>query len=158
MGPGGISPWSLLLILVIVLLLFGTKKLRNIGGDLGGALKGFKSAMKDGEKEANEAKEASSRTVTKSRRTLRRRSVNRRTKKTRATAAPDRRRSSRPCLMSVSLNCSSSPSLPWWWSARSVCHGSCGPWGSGWAAPGHLSDHPRRGGARSQRRGVAGDP
>ncbi|MRH78320.1 twin-arginine translocase TatA/TatE family subunit [Spiribacter sp. C176] len=58
MGPGGISPWSLLLILAIVLLLFGTKKLRNVGTDLGGALKGFKSAMKDGEKEANEAKES----------------------------------------------------------------------------------------------------
>lgn len=57
MGPGGISPWSLLLILVIVLLLFGTKKLRNVGTDLGGALKGFKSAMKDGEKEANDAKQ-----------------------------------------------------------------------------------------------------
>lgn len=58
MGPGGISPWSLLLILVIVLLLFGTKKLRNVGTDLGGALKGFKSAMKDGEKEANDAKQS----------------------------------------------------------------------------------------------------
>ncbi len=58
MGPGGISPWSLLLILVIVLLLFGTKKLRNVGTDLGGALKGFKSAMNDGEKEAKEAKES----------------------------------------------------------------------------------------------------
>ena len=50
MGFGGISIWSLLLILVIVLLLFGTKKLRNIGGDLGGAIKGFKSAMSEGEK------------------------------------------------------------------------------------------------------------
>jgi sec-independent protein translocase protein TatA len=58
MGPGGISPWSLLLILVIVLLLFGTKKLRNVGTDLGGALKGFKSAMNDGEKEAKEAKDS----------------------------------------------------------------------------------------------------
>lgn len=58
MGPGGISPWSLLLILVIVLLLFGTKKLRNVGSDLGGALKGFKSAMSDGEKQAKEAKES----------------------------------------------------------------------------------------------------
>ncbi len=47
MGIGGISPWSLLLILVIVLLLFGTKKLRGLGGDLGGALKGFKKAMSD---------------------------------------------------------------------------------------------------------------
>lgn len=49
MGLGGISPWSLILILVIVLLLFGTKKLRNLGGDLGGALKGFKKAMSEEE-------------------------------------------------------------------------------------------------------------
>lgn len=47
MGIGGMSPWSLVLILVIVLLLFGTKKLRGLGGDLGGALKGFKKAMSD---------------------------------------------------------------------------------------------------------------
>ena len=47
MGLGGISPWSLLLILGIVLLLFGTKKLKGLGGDLGGAIKGFKSAMSD---------------------------------------------------------------------------------------------------------------
>ncbi len=51
MGFGGISIWSLLLILVIVLLLFGTKKLRNVGSDLGGAIKGFKSAINEGEKE-----------------------------------------------------------------------------------------------------------
>jgi sec-independent protein translocase protein TatA len=44
----GISLWQLLIILAIVLLLFGTKKLRSIGGDLGGAVKGFRSAM-DGE-------------------------------------------------------------------------------------------------------------
>lgn len=50
MGIGGISVGSLLIILVIVLLLFGTKKLRNIGTDLGGAIKGFRGAMKDGEK------------------------------------------------------------------------------------------------------------
>ena len=43
------SFWELLLILVIVVLLFGTKKLKNIGTDLGGALKGFRSAMRDGE-------------------------------------------------------------------------------------------------------------
>lgn len=47
MGVGGISIWQLLIILVIVLLLFGTKKLRNIGGDLGGAIKSFKKSMKD---------------------------------------------------------------------------------------------------------------
>lgn len=51
MGFGGISIWSLLLILVIVLLLFGTNKLRNIGSDLGGAIRGFKQAMKEGEDE-----------------------------------------------------------------------------------------------------------
>ena len=51
MGFGGISIWSLLLILLIVVLLFGTKKLRNIGGDLGTALKNFKGAMRDGEED-----------------------------------------------------------------------------------------------------------
>lgn len=45
MGFGGISPLSLLLILAIIILLFGTKKLRNIGGDLGNAIKNFKGAM-----------------------------------------------------------------------------------------------------------------
>ncbi|MEX0732479.1 MAG: twin-arginine translocase TatA/TatE family subunit [Aquisalimonadaceae bacterium] len=54
MGIGGISVGSLLIILVIVLLLFGTKKLRNIGGDLGGAIKGFRGAMKDGDKDAED--------------------------------------------------------------------------------------------------------
>ena len=42
----GINIWSLLLILLIVLLLFGTKKLKNIGGDLGGAIKNFKKVLK----------------------------------------------------------------------------------------------------------------
>ena len=51
MGLGGISIWQLLIVLVIVLLLFGTKKLKNIGTDLGSAIKGFKGAMKEGEKE-----------------------------------------------------------------------------------------------------------
>ncbi len=50
MGLGGISIWQLLIILVIVLLLFGTKKLRGLGGDLGGAIKGFKKAVTDDEK------------------------------------------------------------------------------------------------------------
>lgn len=45
----GISIWQLLIVLVIVLLLFGTKRLRNLGGDLGGAIKGFKKAMNDAE-------------------------------------------------------------------------------------------------------------
>ena len=49
MGIGGISIWQLLIILAIVVMLFGTKKLRNVGSDLGGALKGFKDAMKEDE-------------------------------------------------------------------------------------------------------------
>jgi len=51
----GISIWQLLIILVIVMLLFGTKKLRNLGSDLGGAVKGFRSAVKQGTDEADEA-------------------------------------------------------------------------------------------------------
>lgn len=47
MGLGGISIWQLLIILVIVLLLFGTKRLRSLGGDLGGAIKSFKKAMQE---------------------------------------------------------------------------------------------------------------
>jgi sec-independent protein translocase protein TatA len=43
----GISIWQLLIILAIVLLLFGTKRLKNMGGDLGGAIKNFKSAVKN---------------------------------------------------------------------------------------------------------------
>ena len=52
MGLGGIGIWQLLIILLIVFMLFGTKKLRNLGSDLGGALKGFKTAMKDNEAES----------------------------------------------------------------------------------------------------------
>jgi sec-independent protein translocase protein TatA len=45
-----VGPFQLIIILLIVLVLFGTKRLRNIGGDLGSAIKGFRSAMRDGEK------------------------------------------------------------------------------------------------------------
>lgn len=45
MGLSGISPWSLVLILAIVVLLFGTKRLRGLGKDLGGAVKGFKQGL-----------------------------------------------------------------------------------------------------------------
>lgn len=51
MGFGGISPWSLLLVLLIVVLIFGTKRLKNVGGDLGSAIKAFKSSVSEGEKE-----------------------------------------------------------------------------------------------------------
>jgi sec-independent protein translocase protein TatA len=46
---GSFSVWHWLVVLVIVLVVFGTKKLRNIGGDLGGAVKGFKDAVKEGD-------------------------------------------------------------------------------------------------------------
>ena len=52
---GGISVIQLLIIVAIVVLLFGTKKLRNIGWDLGSALKGFKKAMKEEETEKKDA-------------------------------------------------------------------------------------------------------
>lgn len=51
MGLEGITPLRLLIILAIVLVLFGGKRLRSLGGDLGGAIKGFRSAMKEGEKD-----------------------------------------------------------------------------------------------------------
>ena len=72
MGVGGIGIWQLLIILLIVVMLFGTKKLRNLGSDLGGALKGFKTAMKDDQAEveseesdesAGETKEATAEKV-----------------------------------------------------------------------------------------------
>lgn len=46
---GSFSIWHWLIVLVIVMLIFGTKKLRNIGQDLGGAVKGFKDGIKEGE-------------------------------------------------------------------------------------------------------------
>lgn len=45
---GAFSIWQWLIVLVIVALIFGTKKLRNLGGDVGGAVKGFKNAMNEG--------------------------------------------------------------------------------------------------------------
>ncbi len=57
MGMGGISIWQLLIILVIVLLLFGTKRLKSIGSDLGNAVKGFRSAMVEQEREDTEPKQ-----------------------------------------------------------------------------------------------------
>ena len=47
MGVGGIGIWQLLIVLVIVMLLFGGKKLRNLGSDLGAGIKGFKKSMGD---------------------------------------------------------------------------------------------------------------
>ncbi|MFM2486007.1 Sec-independent protein translocase subunit TatA [Celerinatantimonas yamalensis] len=57
---GGISIWQLLIIAVIVVLLFGTKRLRGMGGDLGQAVKGFKDAMSD-DKPSDHANQAQQR-------------------------------------------------------------------------------------------------
>ncbi len=51
---GSFSIWHWLIVLLVVVLVFGTKKLKNIGSDLGGAVKGFKEGLKDGEKSSNE--------------------------------------------------------------------------------------------------------
>ncbi len=53
----GISIWQLLIVLGIVILLFGTKKLRNLGGDLGSAVKSFKGAIKDSTEDTTMKKE-----------------------------------------------------------------------------------------------------
>ena len=57
---GSMSIWHWLIVLVIIMLVFGTKKLRNIGSDLGGAVKGFKEGVKEGtDKAASESSSAS---------------------------------------------------------------------------------------------------
>ena len=55
---GGLSIWHWLIVLLVVVLIFGTKKLKNIGGDLGGAVKGFKEGMKGANDEADAAAKA----------------------------------------------------------------------------------------------------
>ena len=52
---GTFSIWHWLIVLLIIVLIFGTKKLKNIGSDLGGAVKGFKDGMKDGSAQAESA-------------------------------------------------------------------------------------------------------
>lgn len=52
MGLGGLHIWHLLIILLICVMIFGTKKLKDIGGDLGGAVKGFRKAMNDADSES----------------------------------------------------------------------------------------------------------
>ena len=47
MGLGGIGIWQLLIVMVIVIMLFGTKRLRNMGGDIGSAIKGFRNSMSE---------------------------------------------------------------------------------------------------------------
>ena len=52
---GSFSIWHWLIVLLIVIMVFGTKKLKNLGSDLGGAVKGFKDGMKEGGTKADEA-------------------------------------------------------------------------------------------------------
>ena len=49
---GGLSLWHLLIVLAIALVIFGTKKIRDLGGDLGGAIRNFKTAVREGEDES----------------------------------------------------------------------------------------------------------
>jgi sec-independent protein translocase protein TatA len=60
MGLGGISMWQLLILLLIVVLVFGTKRLRNMGSDLGAAVKGFRKGMDDVKEETLEPDKISS--------------------------------------------------------------------------------------------------
>lgn len=60
MGIGGISMWQLLILLLIVVLVFGTKRLRNMGSDLGAAVKGFRKGMDDAKEETLEPDQISS--------------------------------------------------------------------------------------------------
>ena len=60
MGLGGISIWQLLIVLAIVIMIFGTKRLGSLGSDLGGAIKGFQKAMRDGEAGRDEPKQITS--------------------------------------------------------------------------------------------------
>ena len=58
MGIGGISIWQLLIILAIVVMLFGTKRLRSLGSDLGSAIKGFRSSMSSDETTPDEPEDS----------------------------------------------------------------------------------------------------
>ena len=55
---GSMSIWHWLIVLVIIMLVFGTKKLKNIGADLGGAVKGFKEGVKEGSAESTASQDA----------------------------------------------------------------------------------------------------
>ncbi len=56
---GSISIWHWLIVLLVVVLIFGTKKLRNMGSDLGGAVKGFKEGMRTDDEQAKQLQEGS---------------------------------------------------------------------------------------------------
>ena len=64
---GSFSIWHWLIVLIVIILIFGTSKLKNVGKDLGGAIKGFKEGMKEGSEEASrkveETKQVSGQTI-----------------------------------------------------------------------------------------------
>ena len=60
---GSFSIWHWLIVLVIVMLVFGTKKLRNIGADLGGAVRGFKDGVREGGEKPADAAQVTAKTV-----------------------------------------------------------------------------------------------
>jgi sec-independent protein translocase protein TatA len=60
---GSFSIWHWLIVLVIVMLIFGTKKLRNMGADLGGAVRGFKEGMREGDKADSPAPQVTGKTI-----------------------------------------------------------------------------------------------
>ncbi|TBW32048.1 twin-arginine translocase TatA/TatE family subunit [Azotobacter chroococcum] len=63
MGFGGISIWQLLIILLIVVMLFGTKRLKSLGSDLGDAIKGFRKSMDNEENKASPVEEQKGQTI-----------------------------------------------------------------------------------------------
>jgi sec-independent protein translocase protein TatA len=63
MGISGISIWQLLIILAIVIMLFGTKRLRSLGSDLGSAIKGFKKSIGDEDEAKNETRNVEDKTA-----------------------------------------------------------------------------------------------
>ncbi len=67
---GSLSIWHWLIVLVIVMLVFGTKKLRNIGQDLGGAVKGFKQGVKEGTEQVASEADASDKSAPQQGRTI----------------------------------------------------------------------------------------
>ncbi len=60
---GSLSIWHWLIVLLIVMLIFGTKKLRNMGADLGGAVRGFKDGMREGGEKPGDAPQVSGKTI-----------------------------------------------------------------------------------------------
>lgn len=70
MGLGGISIWQLLIVLAIVVMLFGTKRLRGLGSDLGAAIKGFRSSMQTEEEEEPQLEDSSDNNIADAEKTV----------------------------------------------------------------------------------------